>query len=89
MDFNFPELKWGENYNISDLHIFTKSINDIFFNQVVHEPTRGENYLDLVFCLDENMIESMYVEEPIETSDHQQIRLTLVCSRDKINKIVQ
>ena len=34
------------------------------------------------------MIESMYVGEPFETRDHQQIRWSLVCSRDEINKIV-
>ena len=30
----------------------------------------------------------MHVGEPFETSDHQQIRWSLVCSRDEINKLV-
>src|SRR5688572_432048 len=46
--------------------------------QHVMEPTRGDNILDLVLTLDENMVENVSVGEHYNTSDHQVIRWVLV-----------
>jgi len=85
-DFNYPELSWRENDTVTDSHPFVECLNNNFFTQLVDEPSSGKNYLDLVICSDENMIESINVAEPFETSDHQLIRFKLISSRDKVDK---
>jgi hypothetical protein len=64
-------------------------LSNNFLTQLVQEPTRAKNYLDLVLCSDSNLIEDLNVEEPFETSDHQMITFTLVtknCSRKNTKK---
>ena len=85
-DFNFPELSWGENDFVSESHPFVECLNNNFLTQLVDEPSRGKNYLDLVISSDENMVDSLSVGEPFETSDHQLIRFNLICSKDKVGK---
>jgi len=82
-DFNYPELRWGENDTVTDSHPFVECLNNNFFTQLVDEPSRCNNYLDLVLCSDENMVQPLTVGEPFETSDHQLIRFKLISSRDK------
>ena len=77
-DFNFPELNWSvEAENISESHPIVECMNNNFLIQVVLEPTHGINFLDLILCLEEDMITDLYVGEPFETSDHQLIRFKL------------
>ena len=84
-DFNFPELKWTNQSNISHEHPFITCINDNFLEQLVDKPTRGENILDLVLCSDTSFVQNLTVGEPFATSDHQIIRFDLVVSKE-INK---
>ena len=77
-DFNFPELNWGRPESIDDSHPFIDCISNNFLTQVVEEPTRGRNYLDLVLCSDPSLVENISVEEPFETSDHQIITFSLI-----------
>jgi hypothetical protein len=50
-DFNFPELDWSDNIDVS--HPFVDCMNRNFLEQYCTEPTRGKNYLDLVFCTED------------------------------------
>ena len=77
-DFNFAELKWDRVETISERHQFIKCINDNFFHQLVEKPTRGENFLDLVMCNDETLVEDIEVGEQFGSSDHQVVRFKLV-----------
>lgn len=77
-DFNFPELDWGRPESIGDSHPFIECMSNNFLTQLVEEPTRAKNYLDLLLCSDSNLIENLNVEEPFETSDHQMITFSLV-----------
>jgi hypothetical protein len=49
--------------------------------QLVDEPTRGNNYLDLILSSEENMIQNLCVGEHFETSDHQVIRFDLLSKK--------
>lgn len=81
-DFNFPELHWDKPETLEAAHPFMKCINDNFLIQVVDEPTRGKNVLDLVFTTEENMIENLTVGEPFGTSDHLIVRWTFVACKE-------
>jgi hypothetical protein len=84
-DFNFPELKWSQPESLSDSHLFLKCLNDNFLEQLVDEPTRGNNILDLVITSDISIINSVTVGEPFETSDHQVIRFELIGKRSEVH----
>lgn len=77
-DLNFSELDWGRPESIGDSHPFIECMSNNFLTQLVDEPTRGKNYLDLVLCSDPSLIEDTIVREPFETSDHQMITFKLV-----------
>ncbi|MGK2860350.1 MAG: endonuclease/exonuclease/phosphatase family protein [Chitinophagaceae bacterium] len=80
-DFNFPQFNWNRIETLDVEHPFIECINDNFLSQLVEEPTRGSNYLDLLFCSECSLIENVIVGEPFETSDHQVIRFNLVGKR--------
>ena len=51
------DFNWSvEAENISESHPFVECINNNFLIQVVLEPTRGINFLDLILCSEEDMI---------------------------------
>jgi ribonucleases P/MRP protein subunit RPP40 len=77
-DFNFPELDWSRPETIDESHPFVECLSNNFLSQAVEQPTRENNYLDLVLSSDSNLIENVRVGEPFETSDHQIIRFNLV-----------
>jgi len=68
-DFNFRELVWNRLETLTDSHPFVKCVNDNFMHQLVDEPSRGNNFLDLIFSSDDNIIENISVGEPFGTSD--------------------
>jgi len=76
-DFNFPELDWGRPESIEDSHPFIECMSNNFLTQLVDEPTRLKNYLDLVLCSDPSLIDNISVDEPFETSDHQIVTFSL------------
>jgi ribonucleases P/MRP protein subunit RPP40 len=91
-DFNFPELNFGDSYNLDSSHGFVKSLENNFLFQMVDKPTRNNNYLDLVISTDESLIRNLSVDEPFESSDHQMIRFSLLCkamSKCKNNKFYE
>ena len=89
-DFNFSELNWSiEAENISESHPFVECINNNFSIQVVLEPTREINFLDLILCSEEDMITDFYVGEPFETSDHQLIRFKLNGNKHRTKETMQ
>ena len=52
----------------------------------MEEPTRGNNILDLVLSSDDSIVQKLQVGEPFESSDHQVIRLKLVCKKKALVK---
>ena len=80
-DFNFAELDWSSMDKLDVSHPFVESTNNNFLCQVIDEPTRGRNYLDLVLSSEESMVQNVLVEEPFETSDHQVIRFEILSKK--------
>ena len=76
-DFNFPALDWGRPESIDDSHPFIECLSNNFLTQLVEEPTRAKNFLDLVLCSDPSLVENISVGEPFETSDHQLVTFSL------------
>jgi hypothetical protein len=86
-DFNFPELDWSNRDNLDVQNPFVDCLLNNFLFQLVDEPTRGKNYLDLVLSSEKNMIQQLNVGEPFETSDHQIIRFEMLCKRLRIKTV--
>ena len=70
-DFNDPCTSWEGDHSLSQLRnnllLLTKSYN---FNQLILEPTRGENILDLLFTSVPDKITMVQVLDPIHDLDH-------------------
>jgi len=80
-DFNFPALKWGANDTLDASHPFIENIGNNFLFQLVDEPTRDQNFLDLILSSDDSLVQKLEVGEPFESSDHQVIRFNLICKK--------
>lgn len=76
-DFNYAELDWSSSEKVDVSHQFVECLGRNFLYQHVEEPTRGQNYLDLLLSTD-NIIEEVKVGEPFESSDHQVIRFEVI-----------
>ena len=83
-DFNFPQFNWNRIETIDESHPFIECINNNFLAQLVEEPTRGNNYLDLILSSDSSLVENVLVGEPFETSDHQLVRFNLIAKKVEI-----
>ena len=74
-DFNCPGISWDRFKapadNIQDLFLdFTLSNG---FSQLVNEPTRQDNILDLVLCNEPLHITSVDIQSPMRKSDHASV----------------
>src|SRR6267154_3383936 len=85
-DFNYPEINWSQYDSLDAAHPFIECIGNNFLSQLVEEPTRGKNFLDLVLSSDDSIVQNLQVGEPFESSDHQVIRLELVCKKRALEK---
>jgi len=88
-DVNYRELVWNQIEKISDDHPFVNCVNENFMHQLVNEPTRKNNFLDLIFSSDENIVDNISVREPFGTSDHRVIEFEIVVSKSKNDNQVQ
>ena len=77
-DFNF-HVNWNtlEGETRKDRQ-FMQVIEDEFLSQLIKEPTRGGNTLDLLLTSDKDLIDNLTVGECFGTSDHQIVRWELV-----------
>ena len=79
-DFNYPEINWKYGVGPEENNDFLETIADNYLTQLVVEPTRGNNILDLVFTSDENIVDNLEVGEHLSDSDHNIIRFEIVTS---------
>ena len=74
-DFNCPRISWGSftapSDGIEDLILDFTLQNG--FSQLVNEPTRLENILDLILCNEPLLVTGLSVESPIGNSDHASV----------------
>ena len=80
-DANLPNINWSQ---LSAVHererFFLEWLGSNSLVQLVREPTRGLNLLDLVLCHQtDNIVSSLAVSEPYLWSDHNSLILSLNC----------
>lgn len=77
-DFNYPELRWGEDDTQDLAHPFIECLMNNYIFQKVNRPTRKDNYLDLVLCSEMDIVDNLRVQEPFVTSDHCTVRFDIM-----------
>ena len=87
-DFNMPNINWIEGSGLSnalDLADFCDFLGDKNLFQLVTEPTRAHNILDLVYTNMEDSISSLEVSKDLSIpSDHHSVVFDLQISHWKI-----
>ena len=74
-DFNLPNITWGEVPKCYDAlsTVFCDTVDDYFLQQMVFEPTRSENILDLILTNTPECLMNITVCEGLGNSDHSSI----------------
>ena len=74
-DFNLPNITWGEVPKCYDAlsTVFCDIVDDYFLQQMVFEPTRSENILDLILTNTPECLMNITVCEGLGNSDHSSI----------------
>ncbi len=80
-DFNLPFIDWNRscvvNRGPDSLESqFLQLSLERGLSQLVPEPTRGENTLDLVFSTEPYLVSSISVDEPLGGSDHRAVQFS-------------
>lgn len=81
-DFNMPAINWnGTEYTApAEFKVFTEMLLCHNLKQLVHEATRSNSVLDLVFSNDPQLIDNVAVSVPIGLSDHNSVIFEVNCS---------
>ena len=79
-DFNLPVTVWGGTLNSHSGHELYSNILESSLYQHIHEPTRGESILDIVFSTNDNQINNVDIGPEFSTSDHKSVFFTIECN---------
>ena len=77
-DFYLPEIDWLNNRVLQQSEIYTLMmdiVHDNFLTQLINEPTRDSNILDLVLTTSPDLVNHLSIGEPF--SDHNSISFLL------------
>ena len=84
-DFNRKYIDWANDYsNLINDRAFIESIRDSYTTQHINAPTRGRGTnkpatLDLVFTSNEESIEKLDIDAPLDKSDHSVLKFWYRC----------
>ena len=85
-DFNLPHIDWQTLHGVeAESHRMIKFIEDNYLFQLVSEPTRENNILDLLLTTQEFLLSNVRVGEQLHNCDHNVIRFT-ICAHKSSNK---
>ena len=73
-DFNCPNIDWGSMHGDQEGNKLIEMIEDTFLTQIVDQPTRENNILDLILVTDPDLISNCEVGEKVNGCDHHLIR---------------
>ena len=81
-DFNYPDISWplqnSQQNKLSAIsNTFITTVQNLSLIQKVLKPTRLNNYLDLIFTNDDQLISNTIILPPIGNSDHASISFSL------------
>lgn len=91
-DFNLPDVDWlniRATNNSTNYELLFDLLQDIFLSQLVGEPTRDQNILDLELATSTDIVQDLIVGEPF--SHHNLITFSvttsfvLPCKSQKLN----
>ena len=87
-DFNFPIIRWpssritgGTRDEQEQANLLLDVIEDNFLDQIVSEPTRKNNILDLVFTNSMSIRGTEVIKNSVEFSDHNTVISTFLTAR--------
>ena len=82
--FNHGNIQWGtlESTGVEDQQCMCL-IQDNFLIQHVLEPTRGGRVLDLVLSSQKEFADNVNIQEPLGSSDHNQVHFNIKIKSDK------
>ena len=80
-DFNYREIDWSSMTGDRSSEEFLNVIQDGFFKQLVREPTRQGNILDLIFTNNETLVSQVEIGARFDASDHNEIRFKINAKR--------
>ena len=75
-DFNYGGLDWSGVESVGvreEERRFLECLEENFYSQYVHEPTRDGRILDLVLCNEPDMVGELRVLECLSSSDHNMV----------------
>ena len=85
-DFNFRDINWSTYCSPHELdNIFIETLEENSLYQLIQEPTRGSNILDLLLTSNLDLVDSVLVDEKFSTSDHNSLFFTLKSPLPRIN----
>ena len=82
-DFNVPDIDWS--MTTPKVQSFVNStfcdiVSDNFLTQLVHQPTRGDHILDLIFTNHLNCVSSIEVVDNLPGTDHDAVEFVVSSS---------
>jgi hypothetical protein len=82
-DFNLPEVSYTMPFIFTrrrdaTYDLFFNFFEDNLLNQLVHDPTRGNAVLDLIWSSKDTMMDRIKVTAPIASSDHNTVLATIM-----------
>jgi hypothetical protein len=80
-DFNLPYIDWVSLTSLAPGNKLTDFVKDNNMVQLVREPTRGNNMLDLVMSTEERLISNILVGNKLGGADHNMVEFTIKTSR--------
>ena len=81
-DFNLPCTHWGEPLLQNSGRFLYDSLLESSLNQLVSEPTRGNNILDLLLTTDANIIKNLTISDLLSSSDHLSLEFDVAFNSD-------
>ena len=88
-DFNFANISWDiYNYSSKSLqeNLFLEFLNANSLKQLITEPTRDKNILDLILTDSSSLVNEITISCPFSSSDHCKIEFKLNFNIEKIAK---
>ena len=76
-DFNYRNIDWEALVGDQEAEEFLNVVQDNFLRQIINEPTRGNNILDLVLTNREEVIKDTEIGGNLGNSDHCEIRFKM------------
>ena len=85
-DFNHGNIKWDSLQSTGvEGQKFVCLVQDNFLTQHVLEPTRAARVLDIVLSAQKEIVDNVVIQEPLGSSDHNQLHFNINIKSDKTN----